>query len=885
MKWLRRIFRKTSAEKQLDSELQFHLEQQIAGHIAAGMSAQEATRRASIEFGGMEGVKEECREARFETHIEIFLRDLRLGLRALNKDRKFSALAILTLALGIGASTIIFSVIYNGVLRPFPYKGANRLTTVGVRDLTNPETTRVVFSLPEVLDFRGKNHVFEDLVGYGDWFARHSVDAGSEQVHGAMVTPNTFEFLGVPPLLGRPITLADGQPGAPPVAVLSYKFWNKQFSGDARAIGATITLEDQPRTVIAVMPPRFQFVGADLWVPIVMSHAPGKMPEMPRPPDPEHPGFLWATGRLKPGITLKAAQADLQVIATQLSHVYTQVYPAKFEVETKTLTSAIVSDFRYLLYALIGAVAMLLLISSSNVANLLLARAISREREMALRASLGASRGRLIRQLLTETLVLASAGCLAGCTLAYAGLKWIVAKLPPRIPAEAHISLDKQVLAFAVGISLLVTLLCGLWPALYASRGDLHMRIGSTGPGTSARGRRMKLRAGLVVIEVALSFALLVCAGLMMRSFYALTHVALGFDPSRVLGAGVGMPPGRYETRDAKRAFFETLFKRIEALPGVISAAETIQQPPYAGPGVEIEIPGQTHKEPWNSLFDPVSEGYFRTIGVRLIHGRLLSQEDIDAVRTVVVVNEAFTNAYLKNEEPLGRAVKLAMLDHLPDTPHGADFQIVGVVSDVRNSDLSRPPVPELYLPYTITGCCNRGLVVRTAVDPTSMVKSVQQEVWAMDRDIMLYEPAALTTMMSKISYAQPEFGLMSFGAFASVGLLLVIAGVFSVTAYTVSLQTHEIGVRMAVGAAPDEILRMVVGRGMRLILAGAAWGVALSSVAATMLQSQLWGVSAADPATVAAVAVILVGVGALACWLPARRATRVDPINALRYE
>lgn len=885
MKWLRRIFRKTSAEKQLDSELQFHVEQQIAGHIAAGMSPEEARRRAKIEFGGMEGVKEECRETRFETHIESLFRDLRLGLRALGKNRKFSALAILTLALGIGSSTIIFSVIYNGVLRPFPYKGADRLTTVGIRDIAQGQKDRVQFTMPELLDFREKNHVFEDLIGSADWFARYAHGAGTESVHGCLVTANAFEFLGVQPLLGRLISMHDGDPGAPPVVAISYKFWNKEFSGDPQIIGQTMTLNGVPRTIIAVMPPRFRYVDADLWAPIPL-RSPATAPSaVPEAPNPDSPGEVWATGRLKPGVTLEAAAADLQVIAMQLSRIYPDGFPAKFHVETKTLSEAVIAEFRYMLYALTAAVGMLLLISSSNVANLLLARAISREREMALRVSLGATRGRLVRQLLTETLVLAFAGCAAGCAIAFGGLKWFVTQFPPRIPAEAQFSLNGTVLAFAVGIALLTTLLCGLWPAVYAARGDMRQRVGSTGPGAVGRASRMKLRAGLVIVEVALSFALLVCAGLMMRSFYALTHVALGFDPSRVMGTFISMPKDRYETPAAKYAFFEALNSRIAALPGVISAAETIQRPPYPGPRSGVSIPGENEGEKRGAVFDVVSEGYFRTLGLRLLRGRTFTADDIASARKVTVINEEFAKAYFHDKDPLGRTVKFEVLDYVPGAPGNAYFEIVGVVSDARNNNLDNPPAPEGFVPYTITGCCDRGLLVRTAVDPSLVLTSVEHEVWALDRDVMLAEPGALASLMNRLSYAMPEFGLVSFGAFASIGLLLVIVGVFSVTAYTVSLQTHEIGVRMAVGAAPGQILRMVLGRGMKLIFIGAAIGVVLSNMAGLALSSQLFGISFFDPLTIAGTAVLLIGVGAVACWLPARRATRVDPINTLRYE
>lgn len=815
--------------------------------------------------------------------LDWLWRDLRYGVRSLKKDRRFALLAIFALALGIGATTVIFSVIYNGVLNPFPYKAAHRLATLNIHDVkqSNNEDGRDSFSVPEFLDYEAQNHVFEDVMGCSNQDVLYTHGEGAEQLNGAYVTPNTFEFLGVRPFLGRAGTLDDGKPGAAPVFLMNYNWWKKQFNGDPKVIGTTLTLNGEPRTLVGIMPTRFQLCGADLWMPHPMNRdEAAKKSEFQQT-------YFWLIGRLKPGVNLQDAAADLGVVARALSKVYPRNYPDKFTVRTRTLTDAVVQDLKMMLYILIAAVTMLLLISCSNVANLLLSRSTAREREIAVRASLGASQGRLIRQLLVESFVLAAGGGFVGCLLAYGGLKWVMAMIPPhqRIPDEAVITLNPVALAFALGVTMLTTLLCGLAPAIHTVRGSLQDRLTGTGKGVSAGFRHGKLRAALVIVEVGLSIVLLAGAGLMMRSFYALEHITLGFNPVNVLCMRLPFPKGRCDTADQKKVFFRQVLDRVTALPGVISATEIISLPPYGGPESEVTIPGKTHAEAWNVEFQLCSEGYFQTLGLHLMRGRLLTQAEVDSGRLVIVVNQTLVRNFFGKEDPIGQKIKVNILDRVPDAPHDAYFEIIGVVLDARNRGLQESPMPEGFVPYTITGLSSRGLLVRTVGDPLSMLKSVRHEIWAVDNTVALTLTGTLESFLETFTYAQPEFGLKSLGAFAGIGLLLVVIGVFSVMAYTVSLQTHEIGIRMALGAQQGDILRMVLLRGLGLIATGIAIGLLASFGVTRLMTSQIWGISATDPWTFGGVVVVIVTVGLAACLLPARRAAQVDPLVALRYE
>ena len=813
--------------------------------------------------------------------IENFWQDFRYGVRTLFKDRRFALLAIFALALGIGASTVVFSVVYDGLLNPFPYKDANGISIFQIHDVERAGNRgRGIFSFPEFLDYREQNHVFTDMVGTAYTDVLYSFNGGAQQLQGAYVTTNTFPFLGVKPLLGRWITDDDGKPGAPPVFVMSFSFWKEQFNGDPKVLGTALTLNGEPRTLVGIMPPRFRYFGAPVYFPLGLSrNAADARDEYNRPRS------LVGEERRKPGVTLQAAAADIDVIARRLAKVYPNDYPKRFTIWTDSLASDVVGDSKHILYVLLAAVGMLLLIACSNVANLLLARATVREKEIALRASLGASQGRLVRQLLVESFALAVAGGAFGCLFAYGGIRMIAAVIPAMLPGEAVIELNRVVLMFAVGVTALTTLGCGLAPAVHSMRANLNKGLSGSGKGASGGFRHGNLRAGLVIVEVALSIVLLAGAGLMTRTLYALTHVNLGFDASNVLAAGISFPRGSYTTVQERKAFFQQVLARITALPGVVAATETISLPPYNAGRSEVTVPGKTHTEAWNTMFDTCSEGYFKTLKIPLLRGRLLSEDDVDSGRIIAVVNQAFVRNYFPNDDPIGQSFKLNVFDLIAQTPHDAYFEIIGVVADIKNQGLQDPPMPQAYIPYTITAYANRAILVRTAVHPLSLLKSVRTEIWAVDRNVALSEAGTLTDLLQRYSYAQPEFGLVSLSAFAGIGLLLTAIGVFSVMAYSVSLQTHEIGVRLALGAQRGDILRMVLNKGLTLVIAGILIGLSTSFGVTRLLSSELWGVSASDPWTFSVVVTVVAAVGTVACLSPARRATRVDPLIALRYE
>jgi putative ABC transport system permease protein len=880
---LQSLFRTDRVEQELTEELRFHLEQLMEEKVARGMTAEEARYAALRELGGVEQIKEECRDMRRVDYVENFFQDIRYGLRVLAKNPRFTAVAVLTLALGIGATTLVFSVIYNGLLNPFPYKHAGRLATFYIHGLQNPgQGDRLGLLPPEFFDFREQNHVFEDMLGVTNREVVYTNSEETLQLNAALVTPNAFQFLGVKPLLGRPITPEDAKLDAPPVFAMNYYLWQKYFNGDPKIVGASFVLGGVPRTLVAIMPPRFQLHNnSDLWLPTTPSRS-----DTGRSANAAEPTYLWwSIGRLKPGVSLQAAAADLDVIAQRVSKSYPGFYPKQFTVMTKPLIDAFVGNFKGMLYALIGAAAMLLLITCSNVANLLLARATAREKEIAIRAAIGASRSRLVRQLLVESFVLAAAGAALGCLLAYSGLKGVVTVIPHgTLPDEAVMVLNQPVLLFAVAVTMLTTLLCGLAPALHAVRGELHMRLKDTGRGASGAFRHGRLRGGLVIVEVALSMVLLVGTGLMVRTSLALAHVDLGFNPANILFAQLSFPRGRYDTTPQKKVFFQQVLERVKGLPGVTAATVSFGLPLYDGASSEVDVPGKAHAETWNAMLQPCTAGYFQTLGRHLVRGRQLLETDVDSARQVAVINQALARNYFDNQDPVGQKIKFKVLDHIPDAPHNAYFEIIGVVSDARNRGLQESAMPEAYIPYTILPL-GRNILVKTAASPLSMLKSVSQAIWAVDRGVALADAGSLESYLHRFSYEQPEFGLLTLGTFAGLGLALVAIGTFSVMAYSVSLRTREIGIRMALGAQQNSILRMVLGKGLRWIAAGILMGLLTSFGLTRFLASQTWGVSATDPMTLGAVAGVVAAVGLGACLLPSRRATKVDPMVALRYE
>ena len=882
--FLRNLFLSRRVEADLDNEVRSHLELMTAENMLAGMGPEEARRAARIELGGVEQVKEQVRDERAGHWVQSVIADCRFGIRQMRKNPGFSVVAIIALALGIGFSTIIFSIFYNGVLHPFPYRDAERLTVIGITDTQhNSERFREMYHLDEVAAFRKQSQTFEDIVAYSgvDLFYLHQ--GTSEQLNGCVVTPNVMEFWGVAPLLGRGIGEQDAKAGASPVALLSYAFWKSAFHEDKRVLGTTITLNKQDRTIIGVMPRRFGLYGADVYVPLAWNRPEPK--SFAEAMDQHDPMFFFATGLVKRNVSRERAAADIQVIAKQLATLHARDYPEHFQMTARPMNEVIVDDFKQTLFLLIAAVVLLLLISSSNVASLLLTHHSARAREIAMRSALGASRGRLIRQLFVESLVLGLAGCLAGCLLAYLGLQ--VVRLVPgiNVPGEADMSLNVPVLIFAVLLSFLTTLLFGLSPTFLAVKKDLRTSL--RGAGVNASGSRSggRIRAGLVVGQVALSMVLLVFAGLMIRSFIAVSNFDPGIRTQGLLHVRVQFPAHQYDSVDSKRAFFEQLLPRICRLPGVTSSAVSIGFPFMGGPrSDEVTIPGKPHDKHWTTNFDAVSEDYFSALGLQLLRGRLLSPTDVFGARRVAVVNSTLVKTFFGDDDPIGHQIKFNVLDEIPDTPHDAYFEIVGVVSDLRSFQ-REPNAPQAYVPYTFSGFGPRSLVVRTVTNPALLANNLRQVVANVDANTVLLRPETLEDQLNKLVYMKPKFRLISFSICAGIGLGLALIGLFGVMIYSVTLQTHELGVRMVLGAHAGNILRLVLGKGLFLVGGGILLGVVTSFLTVRVLQSQLWGVSAFDPWALILAPCALLATGLLACYLPARRATRVDPMIALRYE
>jgi predicted permease len=802
--------------------------------------------------------------------------DLRYGLRSIRNQPAFTALAVLTLALGIGAATTIFSVIQNVLLDPFPYKDANRVAAIRIHDATNPQPFgRGMLQTSEFLDYVEQNHVFEEVIGGTFEDVLMTTAEGTEQLSGGVVTANMFQFLGVSALIGRTVTPADAAAGAPPVFVMSHKMWVKHFNADPSVVGRSFTLNGAPMTAVGVMPARFTKLAADLWRPVALSRA---------DPQLKNQSFMFQA-RMKPGVTLAQAAADLDAIAHRAALVYPRNYPKQFNVLVVSWVDSIVNQFRSTLLTLAAAVGLLLLIGCVNVAIMLLARAASRGREMAVRASLGASRTRLIRQLLIESGYLALGGAVVGCAFAYVGLKALVPLIPEGfIPREADIRLNLPVLLFSLGAAVVTVVLFGLAPAAQTARRDIAEPLKSAGKGVGGGFRGGRLRNVLVVVEIALSLMLLVGAGLLMRSFVALQRVDLGLNPDNILVARLPFPRSMYVSAAEKQRFFQTLLPRLYALPGVVAATETITLPPYGGIGTEIDIPGKTHTEKWRGLYQLVSEGWADTLGLRITRGRMLSAVDVAAARRVAVVNQTLVTKYFGGEDPIGRQVTILEAGGGPDAPvvH-LSFDIVGVIADARNNGIRDPVQPEVLVPYTITGVFERGILVRTAGEPAAMLNSVRKEIWAIDRGVALTNIGTLNDFLKQFSYAEPRFSLILLSVFAGVGLVLVAIGVYSVIAYTVSQQIHEIGIRMALGAQRADVLRLILRVTLRLVFVGIVLGLLGSVGVMKVLASQVWGVSPRDPVTLVTVVGAMSIAALAASYFPARRAMNVHPIAALR--
>jgi predicted permease len=800
--------------------------------------------------------------------------DLKFALRQLTKNPGFTAVAIVTLALGITAATAMYSVVYAVLIDPFPYRDVDKLMSVRVW-APGERGGRSYYSIDQFIEIAERNSIFEGTIASTISDVLWTGDGDPQRLRGNYGTFNTFQVMGVPPLLGRAYGPADSAPDAPPVVVLGYKFWQRQFGGDPSVIGRELKLNDKIRTVVGVMPKRFMWRGADVYLPIVFER--GRTVE----------GIRWVhlLGRLKPGVTKAQAEADLGPIIQDLKQKAPTEFPEHWKVGILSFKESFPSDIRDNLWILFGAVWLLLLIACANVSNLLLSKAAGRQKEMAVRASLGASRARLIRQLLTESLALAITGGALGVALAYWSVQAVLALVPPNtIPDESEIRLNAPVMVFALGISALTSILFGLAPALHACTNELANSLREAGRGLSGTSRQAFFRKGLVVTEVALSLILLVGAGLMIRHFLAVENLDLGFRSDRLLAMRIPLPEQRYPDAEHRVAFFQQLEERIRSLPGVVAVGLNTSVHPMGNWRVPVSVVGSSQEDKRPVVLHQINADYAKTFGIKLLQGRLFDESEVNSKRHLALVNEAFVRLRLEGHDALGRVFHIPETKQEPMKMENDSFEIVGVVKDTVNFDSSRQVVPEVYFPYSVLGLAD-WVTTLTQQDPSTLTRAVISQVYAVDKNQPVTQVRTLDRLINEGLYSQPRFNLALFTVFGGLGLTLAIIGIYGVMSNTVAQQTHEIGVRMAIGASPSDVAGMVLGRGSRLLLVGLAVGLVVSILATHLIASLVWSVSPFDPVSFVGVSLILLTAGMMACFWPARRASKIAPIEALRYE
>jgi predicted permease len=805
--------------------------------------------------------------------FEQFVRDVHFGIRNLMKSPGFTATAVFSLAVGIMATTAIYSVLRAVVLDPFPYKDVDRLMSVRVANAA-ARGSRTGYSVDQFLEIAERNRIFEGTIASTISDVLWTGEGDPYRLRGNHGTFNTFEVMGVPPLIGRTPTAADARPGAEPVVVLGYRFWQRQFGGDRGVLGRQLRLNDNVRTVIGVMPKRFMWRGADVYLPLVFER--GRIVEGVR--------NVHLLGRLKPGVTDAQAEADLTPIIADLKKREPSQFPEQWRVGILPFTETFPSGITRDIWVLFGAVALLLLIACANVSNLLLSKVTSRQREMTVRAALGANRRRLVRQLLTESFILALAAGAIGTILAYAGLPAILALVPPgTIPDESEITLNTSVLLFALAVSAATSIVCGLAPALQSSGTDLVTSLREAGRGLAGGSRQAVLRKTLVVVEVALAFMLLAGSSLLVRTYAAMQNVDLGFRAEQLLTLRIPLPARTYPDAPRRIAFFQDLLPRVGSVAGVRAVGLNTGLHPLGNMSAAVELDGQP-SNPEPVIVHNVNAEYTAALGIRLVHGRLLTDADVNGAQHLALVNERFVRTRLEGRAALGQVVRLPRLKEPPFSLTDHTFHIVGVVHDTLNRGLADPVMPEMYLPFTITGVANL-LAVRTHSDAASVRGAVIGQVYAIDKNQPVTEVKALDLLLKESEYATPRFNLTLLSVLAAVGLILAIVGVYGVMSNAVAQQKHEIGVRMALGASAGTIARMVIARGSWLLLVGMAIGLIGAFAVARLLARQVWNVPPFDPLAFTAVSLILLVAGLQACLWPARRAARIDPIVALRDE
>jgi putative ABC transport system permease protein len=875
---LRALFRRESVLRDIEEELRVHVEMETETNIKRGMAPDEARAAALKSFGNPVRHTERGYDIRGGGWLETLWQDLRYGARMLVKQPGFTLVVVVTLALGIGANTTIFSVVNAVLLRPLPFKESERLITLQPVDVRQSDSHNSV-SYPNFVDWRAESNSFEQLAAFRERSFTLSGNGEPVRLNGAVVSADLFALLGIAPSLGRSFRAEDDKAGAF-VVMLSHGLWQRLFNSDPQVIGRKVTLNNLSLTVVGVMPTGFQFPiaaeSAELWTTVSYDST-GNSPMTAN----RGLSYLRVIGRLKPGVKIGQAQAEMSVIARRLE----LQYPNENAHQWVRLVSALdqlVGDVRRPLLVLFGAVGLVLLIACANVANLLLARAMGRRREMAVRSALGASRGRVVRQLLTESILLALVGCVCGWLLAFGGLELFLSLNPENIPRLQDIRLDGRVLSFTLLVSLLTGVIFGLAPATQASKTELTETL-KEGGRSGQNLRHTGLRGVLVIAEVAAALVLMTGAGLLLNSLWRLLQVNPGFDPHGVLTLGISLPNARYSGPQSVE-FYQRLQARLQTLPGVRAASASWVLPlSGSNPSLGVEIEGRptTPAERAEVDCNLILPDHFRAMGMRLINGRDFTASDDLRVSPVVIINEAFKRRFFPYEDPIGKRIR-PMASSGDGEPEMRE--IIGIVGDVKSS-LTTEAQPEFYAPYAqlpITKSLT--LALRIESDPRGLISAVRAEAQLLDKELPVFEIKTLDQRFNA-AVAPPRFYSLLLAIFAGVALILTMIGLYGVMAYAVAQRTHEIGIRLALGAQGGDVLRMVVRQGMKLTLIGMLLGVSGALALTRSLKMLLFGVNSTDPLTFAGVLLLLFIVALVACWIPARRATKVDPMVALRFE
>ncbi|MEK6322863.1 MAG: ABC transporter permease [Acidobacteriota bacterium] len=803
---------------------------------------------------------------------EMF-QDLRYGVRMLLKQPGFTLIAVLTLALGIGANTAIFSVVNALLLRPLPYVESERLVLLSER---SREGERLDVAYPNFADWRARAQSFVGMAAaYTSNFNLTGVEKAA-RLEGCVSNWNFFHLLGIHPQLGRLFTEEDDRYGAARMMMISHELWQTRFGAEANVIGQSIVLNGDSYTVIGVLPPGFEYLEpADFYVPIGLFLGPNS-PLSNR----GNTTYLHAVARLKPGVTIDQANSEMATLGQQLAQEYPKVNEGK-SAQAERLQDVMSEDVRQSLWVLLGAVGFILLIACINVANLLLVRAAERQKEFAVRQALGAGRRRIVRQLLSESLLIACLGGACGLLVGWWMLQGLLGLAPPEIPQLSRVGLDKTVLLFTLGIAVLTSLLCGLLPALQSSKIDLQTALKAGGRLSAGTGRE-GMRKGLLIAEVSLSLVLLVGAGLLVRSMYNLLNVDLGFNADNLLTMRVSLTEGRYNP-GTRCVFYDECLARVGAVPGVRDAALTMSLPIKGASWGRVFIasdkPVPSRADLPRSDNIPVSRNYFETMGMRLLRGRSFSATDTTESAPVVVINETLARGIWPGEDPIGKRLKQSYPEN--EAPWR---EVIGVVNDIKLNGVDRPISMQTYLPYAQEPRPSVGVVVRTHDNPLAVAASVEQAIHSIDKDLPVYSIWTMDQLLAN-SLAQRRLTLVLLASFATLALLLAAVGVYGVVSYAVRQRTHELGIRIALGAQAHDVLTLILTQGLKLALLGVALGLGAALALTRWMESLLFGVRPTDPLTLGVIAAGLLGVAVVACWIPARRATKVDPMAALRHE